>query len=203
MLRFESVPEAVGDLLETLAPEPFLKTFALGGGTSLALRFGHRISVDLDFFTTEEFAPEALLLDAAFPHEPMVLGRSSGSLTLECGGVKIEFLQHRYPLLEPVEQVGAVRLLSLADVTAMKLNAIANRGSKKDFFDLVRILEERGLEEALDLFERKYSNTDRFVAARSLAWFEDAEGEPDPVAPAGPTWTEVKQCVTAALADLS
>ena len=130
----------------------------------------------------------------------MVLGRSAGSLAIECGGVKIEFLRHRNPLLEPVEQVGAVRLLSLADVTAMKLNAIANRGSKKDFFDLARILDEFGLEEALDLFERKYSNTDRFVAIRSLAWFGDAEGEPDPVVSEGPTWEEVKRRITRAIA---
>lgn len=203
MLHFDSVPDAVGALLRSLSPDPALEHFALGGGTSLALRFGHRLSVDLDFFTTEDFDPEALLLDAGFPSEPLVLGRSAGSLALECGGVKVEFLRHRYPLLEPAQQIGAVRLLSLADVTAMKLNAIANRGSKKDFFDLVRILDKTRLEEALDLFEHKYSNTDRFVAIRSLAWFEDAEGEPDPEAPGGPTWSEVKRAVTTNLAELS
>ncbi len=203
MLHFDSVPEAVARALRSLAPDPALDSFALGGGTSLALRFGHRLSVDLDFFTREDFDPEELLRETGFPCEPTVLGRSKGSLTLDCGGVKFEFLQHRYPLLESVERVGAIRLLSLADVTAMKLNAIANRGSKKDFFDLVRILDEVSLEEALGHFERKYSNTDRFVAIRSLGWFEDAEHEPDPVAPAGPTWAEVKRCVTAALVDLS
>lgn len=203
MLHFKSVPDAVAELLRSIAPDPALDSFALGGGTSLALRFGHRISVDLDFFTRDDFNPEALPRDTGFPGEPMVLGRSTDSLALDCGGIKIEFLRHSYPLLQPVEQHGAVRLLSLADVTAMKLNAIANRGSKKDFFDLVRILDETSLGAALELFERKYSNTDRFVAIRSLAWFEDAEGEPDPVAPGGPTWAEVKRCVTAALADLS
>lgn len=202
MLHFESVPDSVGELLRSIAPAPSLDSFALGGGTSLALRFGHRISVDLDFFTLDDFYPETLLLDTGFPGKPMVLGRSTGSLALDCGGIKVEFLRHRYPLLEPVEQVGEIRLLSLADVTAMKLNAIANRGSKKDFFDLVRILDETGLEEALNLFEQKYSNTDRFVAIRSLAWFDDAEGEPEPVSPQGPTWAEVKRCVTAALVEL-
>ncbi|GAA5484472.1 hypothetical protein Hsar01_03716 [Haloferula sargassicola] len=85
----------------------------------------------------------------------------------------------------------------------MKLNAITNRGAKKDFFDLVRILDEMSLEQALELFEGKYSNTDRFVAIRCLAWFADAESEPDPVTPAGPTWLEVKRRISAALARLT
>lgn len=84
----------------------------------------------------------------------------------------------------------------------MKLNAIANRGSKKDFFDVVRILDEIRLEDALELFERKYANTDRFVAIRSLAWFEEAEIEPDPIAPQGPSWNEVKRRISKALAEL-
>jgi len=51
------------------------------------------------------------------------------------------------------------------------------------------------------LFVRKYSNTDRFVAIRSLAWFEDAESEPQPVAP--DTWSAVKSRITQELSKLS
>ena len=67
MLHIDSVPEAVGELLESLPPDPALKVFALGGGTSIALRFGHRLSVDLAFFTQADFDPEAVLLDTCFP----------------------------------------------------------------------------------------------------------------------------------------
>ena len=203
MLHFHSIPEEVGQLLNSLSPNPALKPFALGGGTSLALRFGHRLSVDLDYFTESDFDLESFTLEAAPQNPPVVLGRTKGSLTLDWEGIKVEFLQHRYHLLEPIEQLDELRLLSLADVTAMKLNAIVNRGSKKDFFDLVRILEEMSLDQALDLFARKYSNTDRFVAIRSLAWFEDAESEPQPVAPDGPTWSAVKSCITQELSKLS
>ena len=203
MLHLDSVPNAVADLLRTLAPAPSLADFSLGGGTALALRFGHRISVDLDFFTTTGFNAEELLQDPAFPTAPTVLNRAEGSLAITCNNVKVEFLRHSYPLLEPIETIDGSHLLSLADVTAMKLNAITNRGSKKDFYDLARIIEEMSLDEALTYFERKYANTDRFVAIRSLGWFEDAESEPDPVVPAGPGWPEVKDSITAALAALS
>lgn len=203
MLRFDSIPTAVRDLLRALCPTPVLEQFALGGGTSLALRFGHRLSVDLDFFSTEPFVPEDLLGRVGFPPQHTLLQRSAGSLAADCAGVKVEFLEHRYPLLDSVERVEGVPLLSLPDVAAMKLNAIANRGSKKDFFDVVRILDVHSLEDCLEFFGKKYANTDCFVAIRSLAWFQDAEHEPDPVAPKGPSWEEVKRRVSNALAGLS
>ena len=49
MLRFDTIPEPVKTLPLHLAAVPLMREFALGGGTSLALRFGHRLSVDLDF----------------------------------------------------------------------------------------------------------------------------------------------------------
>lgn len=60
MLKLHAVPEPVAALLGQLASHDALKPFALGGGTSLALRFGHRLSVDLDYFTTGEFDPGLL-----------------------------------------------------------------------------------------------------------------------------------------------
>lgn len=161
------------------------------------------MSVDLDFFTTRAFDPLELVRQEWFPTPHTVLQRTAGSLAIDSCGVKVEFLLDSYPLLEVVEFVEGLPLLSLEDVIAMKLNAIANRGSRKDFFDLDRILQEYPLASCLDLFDRKYPNTDRFVVIRSLAWFDDAEQEPDPIVPDGPTWPEVKLHITDALKDLS
>lgn len=197
MLRFNAVPDSVREALTVLAPLPVLEAFALAGGTSLALRFGHRVSVDLDFFTCGAFDSESLV--SKLPLETTEVARSEGSVTLDAAGTKMDFLRHDYPLLDPEETLEGIRLMSVRDVAAMKLNAIANRGSKKDFFDLHRLLEEFGLDELLQAFESKYLNSDRFVVLRSLAWFDDAENEPDPVSLSGVSWPEVKDGIVAAV----
>lgn len=201
MLRFDAIPEPVKTLLDRLASHEALGDFSLGGGTSLALRFGHRLSVDLDYFTVREFSPEELFgslgLDGA-----SVIGRAANSLTVDVGGVKLDLLRHAYRMLEPEEKSDGITLLSLADVAAMKLNAIANRGSKKDFFDLAELLDHIAIRRMIGFFSEKYPATDPFTVIRSLAWFEDAETEPDPVPLAGQTWSSVKVKVRDALVGL-
>jgi predicted nucleotidyltransferase component of viral defense system len=117
--------------------------------------------------------------------------------------VKVEFLRHAYPLLSPIESLDGIPLLSVADVAAMKFNAISNRGSKKDFFDVVELMEHHTLEEMLVFFSNKYRSSDPFTVIRSLAWFEDAEADPDPVSIRGCTWADVKSTVSAALVRLT
>lgn len=201
MLRFDAVPESVRALLLHLAPHAALQDFALGGGTSLALRYGHRLSVDLDFFTVREFAPDALFesLDLG---GATVVGRAANSLTLDVDGVKLDLLRHAYRVLEPGGKIDGVTLVSLPDLAAMKLNAIANRGSKKDFFDLVELMNHLPVQRMIGCFSEKYPATDPFTVIRSLAWFEDAEIEPAPVSLNGMTWEVVKAKVSGGIAEL-
>lgn len=200
MLRFDAVPELVRIRLSELSRRD-LVGFALGGGTSLALRMGHRVSVDLDFFTEAVFSPEELLEEIALA-EATIIRNAKNTLAVNANGVKVEFLRHAYPLLEPVEVMDGIPMLSLPDVAAMKLNAIANRGSKKDFFDVVELLEHDTLTVLLGCFASKYSESDPFTVIRSLAWFEDAEEEPDPVSMVGRTWEDVKERMLAVTATL-
>jgi len=201
MLQYHAVSVAVRKVLETLAPPLMATGFSLAGGTSLALRFGHRVSVDLDFFTTEEFDAEALLrqLNVSLEH---VMDQAPGTLQLLLQGVKIDFLRHSYPLLAEPVMVDSIRMLSLPDVAAMKLNAITNRGSKKDFFDLQMLLRDHALPGLLDSYCRKYSVSNRFMVIRSIAWFDDAENEPDPESLEGLAWPAIKAEISAAVASL-
>ena len=201
MLHLNAVPEPVAALLLRLSSCDALKRFALGGGTSLALRFGHRLSVDLDYFIPDEFEP-GTLTDSLDLDDATVLSIAKNSLRLLCGGVKIDLLRHAYPEVAPIEMIGVHRLLSVPDLAAMKLNAIANRGSKKDFYDLSELLQHHTLEEMLRFFGAKYPATDPFAVIRSLAWFEDAEHEPDPIPLAGQTWDNIKQRMVHALRGL-
>jgi predicted nucleotidyltransferase component of viral defense system len=76
--------------------------------------------------------------------------------------------------LGEIETVDSIRMVSIKDAAAMKINAICNRGSKKDFFDLQVLLKTFSLEEMLNFYQKKYAVGHRFMAIRSLVWFDDA-----------------------------
>lgn len=131
-----------------------------------------------------------------------VLSVAKNTLRLVSGGVKIDLLRHAYPEVAPIDTMEGHRPISVPDLAAMKLNAIANRGSKKDFYDLSELLNHHTLEEMLRFFSAKYPSTDPFAVIRSLAWFEDAEHEPDPIPLTGQTWDNIKLRIAHALRGL-
>lgn len=201
MFHYDAIPKRVNALLGRIAPHPQLHNFVLGGGTSLALRFGHRLSVDLDFFTSETFSPEKLFAELDLDGATIVT-QAANSLTVDASGVKLDFLRHAYTLLEPVEFRDGIILLSLPDLAAMKLNAIANRGSKKDFFDFAELSAHFSVKQMIGFFSRKYPASDEFTVIRSMAWFEEAELEPDPISLTGLDWNRVKSLARQAVAEL-
>ena len=190
----EAVSPVLVEILGTLMEMPEFERFALGGGTSLALRFGHRRSMDIDLFTAGPFDSERLFetVRSGWP-EVALLNRTRGSLSLEIHTVKVDLLHHACPQLDESENQDGIRLLSIADVAAMKVNAITNRGSKKDFTDLL-VLHMNGtsLKTSLEYFCRKYGAAAKFLAIRSLQFFNDAQSEPDPVFLNDWTWEFVE-----------
>lgn len=201
MLRFDAVPQSVALLLRQLTDHPALADFSLGGGTSLTLRFGHRLSIDLDYFTETEFSTDTLFEHLGL-EKSSIVSVASNSMSLDANGVKIDLLRHRYPEIFPSEKTDGVRLLSLPDLAAMKLNAIANRGSKKDFYDLAELLKHFTLPDMLKFFVSKYPTIDTFAVIRSLAWFTDADTEPDPLPLIGQSWDGIKSNIQRAVSDL-
>lgn len=180
--------------MNRLMENPSFGKFSLAGGTSLSLRFGYRTSVDIDLFSFEPF--DSLFLQNQIATEfpgSQILNRTGGSLCVNVGGIKIDYLYHPYPLLENIETDGSLRIVSLPDVSAMKVNAVTNRGSKKDFIDLYA-LNQNGifLSQSISNFCRKY-NGNKFLAIRNLLWFQDADQDPDPVFLNGWTWAFVRE----------
>lgn len=192
------------DLWETLCnlQQPLDQSgFALAGGTSLALRMGHRLSVDLDFFTHDSFEPEKLMEELKIKQD-CITGMAEGSLQIRINGIKIEFLKHSYPILREIERIEGIKIWSMEDVAAMKINAIVNRGSKKDFYDLAALLKFHSLESILGFYQDKYQPATLLMAIRSLAWFDDAEAEPDPISLTGETWCGVIDQIKSAIRQL-
>ena len=114
--------------------------FYLVGGTALSLYLGHRISVDLDFFTSNDFYTE--------------------------------------PIIE--------------DIIPMKLSAVANRGAKKDFFDIFELMKKYSLKQMMLFFSKKFPETEHFQILKSLTFFDDAENDFNPISLNNTTWEQVK-----------
>lgn len=200
MLHSEAVPECTLALLKRLCAHSALDGFALVGGTSLALRFGHRISVDLDFFRPEKFDNLSIssALAADFPSFQLTNDNSNGMMAF-IETVKVDFVTYRYPLLHPYETLEGLRMMSLQDAVAIKLGAISNRGAKKDFYDVHTLLKELGLDELLRIYHLKFPNHDPLIPLRSMIYFDDAEETETPKSLVKTTWSKVKSDILKAV----
>ena len=61
MLQIKTIEPGTLSILKKLMEMPELQSFNLVGGTALALKYGHRTSVDLDLFSTENFEHQPII----------------------------------------------------------------------------------------------------------------------------------------------
>jgi hypothetical protein len=183
-------------VLERLSGLTPIQSFYLAGGTALALRHGHRRSIDFDFFRKDPFDSFALAsaLELAFDRfERLPSGEHTLHVRLQ--GVSASFFRYRHPLVVPAQPTQwGFTLAADEDIAAMKLEAIAGRGSRKDFVDLYLLCRNgMTLEAVFDLFERRYgtARTERYHRLRALAFFEDAERQPLPDMLVELDWSDV------------
>jgi len=191
----QAVSPALLALLQTLMKEEFLHAFSLAGGTALALRFGHRESVDIDLFTETPFDAQALAEKLKNHYGMTEAETAENTVRGIIDGIKIDCIAHQYPRLKNIEVSDGIRIYSLEDCAAMKLNAIANRGCKKDFWDCAELLRTFSRDELLAFCGEKYANDSLWNIEKSLVYFDDAEGEPDPRDLRGQSWEDVKQII--------
>jgi hypothetical protein len=193
----EVLAEAQRQILRAVAPRLSAAGFYLVGGTAVALQLGHRRSIDLDWFRSDPIEDPLALAGELSAGGPgwQVEGLAPGTLHARVDEVAVSLLRYAYPLLEPLvawPEYGC-RLASLEDLGCMKLAAVAQRGSKKDFFDLHAMLRAgRTLPALLQAFARKYSDADPAPVLVGLCYFDDADREPDPVRLGSPTWETVR-----------
>lgn len=195
----ECVPSAALTLLEAVgAAEDFRSLgFYLAGGTGLALQLGHRVSNDLDFFSQRPFDPEAVLRTLARILPARVLEASPGTLhIIGDEKVKVSLLFYPYKVVFPFVRFKNCPLADYRDIAAMKLIALGQRGTKRDFLDLFFVLRrEMTLRELKEIVAQKYTairyNWPHLV--RSLGYFADAEEDPMPVLMAAGVEREMTQ----------
>lgn len=129
------------------------KDFVLYGGTAVALRFGHRESVDFDLFTSRQDYDlkkigEAIPVIKQYPHETTLVapGQVDILLLVEGKGVKMTFLSNRDIVAGSVNPPDTARdnnlkIASPLDLMACKVLALHNRSEAKDFFDVAEIIQ--------------------------------------------------------------
>lgn len=152
-------PEVIGPSTETalgaIAAAKLEPSFYLAGGTGLALRLGHRRSLDLDFFAEDEVDEEALLRDLQRVGELSVMAKAKQTLDVHLFDTKVSFLAYPYPMLFPFDSYAGVPVADPRDIARMKISAISSRGTRRDFTDLYLASKTYGLDELLRLFDRK------------------------------------------------
>jgi hypothetical protein len=196
-LRREALGRSQRSLLPRLAPLARQHGFYLAGGTALALHLGHRRSVDFDWFREDPIDdPLRLAADLRTPDFCLETDRvERGTLHGRASGVRVSFLEYGYPLLRPLLEVEGLRLAALEDIAAMKLAAVAQRGSKKDFVDVFALGRRFGLGDMLAFYRRKYGVEDVGHVLVALAWFDDADRERTPMLLQRQSWPDIKATV--------
>lgn len=193
----EVLPGTTRRYLAILAEKGLSTPFYLGGGTAVALHLGHRLSIDLDFYCPEHF--DVAVLDARL-HDFEVYRRerlSEDTLLGALEDLRISFFWYRYQLMEEPVIALSTRILRLPDLAAMKIEAIAQRNTKRDFIDLYFMAREADItpQKAIKYHRAKFAglNINQAHLILSLGYFEEADDDIMPKMLKPVSWEEVKR----------
>lgn len=202
-LQFQTVKPILRETLERLMQFEELAPFRLVGGTSLSLRYGHRMSDDIDLFTDAEYGSlDFHKIQAKLRHEfrfchgecgdIVAFGTSYfvGNSDSDC--VKLD-LFYTDPFLHPEEQFGPIRMASVDDIVAMKIDVISRGGRKKDFWDLHTLRSQYSIDQMIALYEARYPyGASREECLAGLKNFSVADCDPDPICLHNKVWQLIK-----------
>jgi hypothetical protein len=195
--------------LAYLSRQAFVADFYLAGGTALALQLGHRISTDLDWFSTtchlDASERDGIRQALSGSGASEVVSEQDGMLFTRLFGTDASFLYQQHPLLEPTVEYQGVQLASPMDIGLMKLAAVNSRGTRRDFVDVYCLRDVATLDRLLELAAVKYANRPSFlpIAVRALAYFGDAEQQPMPRLLTPVRWADVRAYCEAAAQNLA
>jgi predicted nucleotidyltransferase component of viral defense system len=195
MLQTQTIQPKLLELLKKIMASSVFEAFNLVGGTSLALQIGHRFSVDIDMFGNSQIDEIEFIQELSNFGSVVILKKSKNIIIFSVDGIKVDFVNYKYPLLDKLTIIDGIRMVSVKDISAMKLNAIAGRGSKKDFIDLYFLLQKHSLSEMLSFYTNKYIDGSEFMVLKSLTFFDDADNEEMPIMFEDINWDEIKKTV--------
>jgi hypothetical protein len=195
MLHTQTVETRTLDLIKELMADSQLSSFNLVGGTALALKLGHRISIDIDLFSTTAFPSKELASYLIGKYDAADVRILTNGIFCFIKDIKVDLLAHQYPLIGDLDVVEGIRLVSLEDIGAMKLNAIYNSGRRlKDFVDMYRLLEKLTLDQMLQACNKKYPDINIHMVKNSVIHHQDIDFSV-PIEHVGPEikWTAIAE----------
>lgn len=200
MLQLQTILPDTLELLKCFATQPEMQGLRLVGGTALALQYGHRQSVDLDFFGTPGTDQDELLAMVERMGAYRLRNRTRNILQLIVNGIMVDIVDYsQYPWIDDPVCWEGITLASPKDIAAMKINAVEGRGTKKDFIDIYQLLQHYSLEDLLAFYSQKYPNYSLFRALLSLNYFDDADPQAMPKMFIPTSWEEMKKAISAAV----
>lgn len=187
------------NVLKKVTDNISISKYYMAGGTALALQNGTRESFDFDFFVQEEFDTKILLNELEKLGNVKVTYMSNDTLHCILDEVQLTFLYFTNPLIKDLikaDNYNNLYLASIIDIATMKLIAISQRGTKKDFFDLYNICTKYNysLKDIFNFLKVKYSKDklNYFHILKSVVYFEDAEDEVLPKTYIEYNWEDIK-----------
>lgn len=197
MLQTQTVEPGTLDLLKKCMELEALRSFTLVGGTALSLQYGHRMSIDLDFFGNVSFLDDKLILEQLSSiGKADLVNKSSVMLGFFVNDIKVDIVKYKFDFIEEPITDGIIRIAHPKDIGAMKLAAISGRGKKKDFYDLYYLLEDYSLEDLIDFNKKKFPDSNEMIILRSLGYFDDADLDEQPILMEQISWATVKKTIS-------
>lgn len=202
MLYYSTVSPYLKSVLKIVMDSDILKPFRLVGGTSLSLQLGHRISIDIDLFTDSDYGSlnfediETFLKSKfsfiVFSSELTSFGKSYFIGSSDNNAVKLDVF-YSDPFIDDELLIDNIRLASLKDITAVKIEVIQNGGRKKDFWDLHELLNYFSLEEMLAFHKIRYPFThDSDLIIKNFTNFQIADEDFEVLCLKGKHWEVIK-----------
>lgn len=194
---FESVlPQDAQTALAVLGKSNILRDGYLAGGTALALQMGHRQSVDFDFFSDKAFdaleMSRSLQALGSFKEDAVEKNTLLGTFN----SVKYSYFYYPYPTIQATTKHAGVSIAHIHDIAAMKLVAITDRNTKKDFIDLYTLVNHGvSIDQMFSLYDKKYHvfEANIFTLIKSMTFFIDADTDDMPQMLVPVSWEEVKK----------
>ena len=185
MLHTKTVDPRTLSLLKKLMSIPELANFSLVGGTALSLQYGHRISIDLDLFSTEPFDYFSIttalqnVFDDNFEYENK---ESRFGIFCFINSIKVDIIKYKHKQIDTTITEDSIRMYSSSEIAAMKIQAILGRGKKKDFWDMATLLQHYSLEEIIGFHTKKYPSQQLLISIpQAIIYFDEAEESEDPI----------------------